>query len=649
MADKIQDKQERKPQAPEPMAKVFDEAKVEEVLQILQEYKRGKTSIDDKATENQEWWRLRHWGVISGTNEGEKAGETVGSAWAVNSILNKHADIMDSYPKPNVLPREADDEMEADTLSKILPTIEAYTDSEKVYSIAGYDFLIDGTAVTGVFWDNMKHDGLGDIVKTNVDIHNVFWQPGVDDIQDSKYFFNVALANIDDVKAMYPDYADQIGASGNDTGLVVKYLHDDEIDTTDDVEIIDCYYKKLIMKPVPLNAGGKVVLHEVPEVQVHLATIISGVCVFCSEDEPGYESGYYAHGKYPFVFRALFPVKDSPCGFGYLDIMKNPQKDIDRLDQAIVKNALMNAKPRFWVKKNADINKNDFANWDNEMVEVGSGDLGNAVKQIEVHQLPAIVETHLEQKIDELKETSGNRDFSQGSTASGVTAASAIAALQEAGSKLSRDVNKTLYRAARQEYELEIELIRQFYTEDRTFRVDNGVGGYTFVNYSNRNIMPQDVTLPDGTTRHKRAVFDIDISAEKASPFSRAAQNETAKELYNLGLFAPGNAASALVCLDMMDFEGKDKVKQQVQQNDIMQQQYQQMAQIIVQTMPEVAVQMGLVDPTQAQTAPAARPKSSSNPSSGSDTAEDRAARKSTDTTRTHTARLKAAKAAEVK
>lgn len=649
MADKIQDKQEKqeKPQAPEPRAKVFDEAKVEKVLETLQEYKRGKTSIDQKATENQEWWRLRHWGVISGTNEGGKAGETVGSAWAVNSILNKHADIMDSFPKPNVLPRDADDEGEAEMLSKILPVIEAHTDAEKVYSDAGYDFLLDGTAVTGVFWDTMKHYGLGDIVKTNIDIHNVYWQPGISDIQDSKYFFNVSLANVDDVRAMYPDYADQISA--HDSGLIDKYLHDDQIDTTEDVEIIDCYYKKLVMKPIAVNAGDKVVIHQAPETQLHLAKIISGVCVFCSEDEPGYERGYYAHGKYPFVFRALFPVKDSPCGFGYLDIMKNPQKDIDRLDQAIVKNALMNAKPRFWVKKNADINKEDFADWNVEMVEVGSGDLGNAVKQIDVNQLPAIVETHLEQKIDELKETSGNRDFSQGSTQSGVTAASAIAALQEAGSKLSRDVNKTLYRAAREEYELEIELIRQFYTEDRSFRVDTGMGGYAFVNYSNAGIVPQDIMLPDGNIRYKESVFDIEISAEKESPFSRAAQNETAKELYGLGLFAPGNAASALVCLDMMDFEGKDKVKQQIQQNDIMQQQYQQMAQIIVQTMPEVAVQMGLVDPTQAQTAPAARPKPSSNSSSGSDTAEDRAARKSTDTTRTHTARLKAAKAAEVK
>lgn len=627
----------------------FTEEKVQEVLKTLNDYKAGKASIDAKATENQEWWRLRHWKVIQGENEGTKQGQEVGSSWAVNSILNKHADIMDSFPKPNVLPREADDEEEAKILTKILPVIEEQNNAEEIYSQAGYDMVIDGTAITGVFWDNSKHDGLGDIVKTNVDVHNVFWQPGVDDIQDSKYFFNIAIADIDDVKKAYPDIADRIGHHGYDSGYVEQYVHDDHIDTTRNVDIIDCYYKKVVEKPVFANGedGSQILVHTIPQVQVHLATIIQGVCVFCSEDAEGYEDGYYAHGKYPFVFRSLFPIKDSPCGFGYLDIMKNPQRDIDRLDQAIIKNAMMIAKKRYWVKKSADIDVKAFADWDEELVEVGSGNLGDAVEPMQVDPMPAFVSNHLANKVDELKETSGNRDFSQGSTASGVTAASAIAALQEAGSKLSRDVNKTLYRAAKEEYELEIELARQFYTEDRTFRIDDGQGGYEFATYSTQNFTNQDVMFPDGTTRHRRAVFDIKVSAEKSSPFSRAAQNETAKELYQLGMFAPENATAALVCIDMMEFEGKEKVKQQIQQNNMVMQQYNQMAQLIVQTMPQMAAQLGLISAEEA-VAQAQPMQRGGSDALGRGTAEERAARKSTDTTRTSNARKRARQASEV-
>lgn len=639
-------KQQTEPtEPPKPTEPHFTPDKVSEVLQILHEYKDGKTTVDMKATENQEWWRLRHWNVIQGKTEAGKAKVEVGSAWAVNSILNKHADFMDSFPKANVLAREADDEEEAQILSKILPAIEEHTDAEQVYNTAGYDFLIDGTAITAVLWDPMAHDGMGDIKKTNVDIHNVFWQPGIEDIQQSKYFFDVSVADVNDVKLQYPDIAEKIG--GGKQGFITEYIHDDNINHQNDIEIINCYYKKLEMRPVIINIDPQTVAtHLTPREILHMAIIIGDQCVFCSEDNPEYQDGFYKHGKYPYVFRKCFPVKDSPCGFGYLDIMKYPQRDIDKLDQAIMKNTMMKAKPRWWVKKNADINKEAFADWNEEIVEVGSGDLGSAVQQMDVDTLPAIVETHLEAKIDELKEISGNRDFSQGSTASGVTAASAIAALQEAGSKLSRDINKAMYRGSREEYYLEIELIRQFYTEPRTFRIDDGTGRYEYMDYSNVNIAPQDITTPEGT-RHKKSIFDLEVSAEKQSPFSRASQNETAKELYQMGLFAPDNATSALVCLDMMEFEGKEKIKQQIQQNDTFMQQFQQMQQLIIQLSPEAAVQMGLVDPNQLMMAQNANNGVQGVSDEG--TAEDRAAKKTTNTDRLDRARETARKASEVK
>lgn len=643
--ERYRPKEQTEPQQSAPTEPHFTPDKVSEVLQILHEYKDGKTTVDMKATENQEWWRLRHWNVIQGKTEAGKAKVEVGSAWAVNSILNKHADFMDSFPKANVLAREADDEEEAQILSKILPAIEEHTDAEQVYNTAGYDFLIDGTAITSVLWDPMAHDGMGDIKKTNVDIHNVFWQPGIEDIQQSKYFFDVSVADVNDVKLQYPDIADRIG--GGKQGFITEYIHDDNINHQNDIEIINCYYKKLEMRPVLINIDPQTVAqHLVPREILHMAIIIGDQCVFCSEDNPEYQDGFYKHGKYPYVFRKCFPVKDSPCGFGYLDIMKYPQRDIDKLDQAIMKNTMMKAKPRWWVKKNADINKEAFADWNEEIVEVGSGDLGSAVQQMDVDTLPAIVETHLEAKIDELKEISGNRDFSQGSTASGVTAASAIAALQEAGSKLSRDINKAMYRGSREEYYLEIELIRQFYTEPRTFRVDDGSGRYEYMDYSSVNIAPQDITTPEGT-RHKKSIFDLEVSAEKQSPFSRASQNETAKELYQMGLFAPDNATSALVCLDMMEFEGKEKIKQQIQQNDTFMQQFQQMQQLIIQLSPEAAVQMGLVDPNQVMMAQNANNGATGVSDEGS--AEDRAAKKTTNTDRLDRARETARNASEVK
>lgn len=601
----------------------FGELEIGRAVEDLQKYADGKRSVDNKATENQMWWRLRHWDAISETNEGRKANISVGSAWTINSLLNKHADIMDSFPKPNILPREADDEGEAQMLTSIIPTILEQNDYEQVYRSMGWDFVIDGACITGIFWDKNKHEGLGDVAITNVDVHNLFWQPGVEDIQDSDKVYYVSIEDVDAVRIQYPEIADKIGPE--EDGTIVKYIHDDNIDTSNCVPVVNMYYKRTVAQSVPTGVPdpvtGMQMTVQIPKTVVHLAIIVGDQLAFCSENEPGYEDGFYAHGKYPFVIRRCFPIKDSPWGFGYLDIMKNPQKDIDKLDQAIIKNALMKAKPRFWVKKNAEFNADDFADWNNELVEVGAGDLGQSIKQIDVDTVPPAAQNHLVQKIEELKETSGNRDFSQGSTASGVTAASAIAALQEAGSKLSRDVNKEMYRGSREEYYLIIELIRQFYDETRSFRIDDGMGGYTFADYNNHGIKA-DIPLPDGTMRHRRPMFDIEVTAEKSSPFSRAAQNETAKELYGLGLFAPENSQPALVCIDMMEFEGKDKVKQQIEQNSIMLQQFQSAMQLIQnQSMidpafGQMAMQAGLLDPTQmpAPQAPMAEPQTNGTP-----------------------------------
>ena len=634
--------------------KKFGEEQVEIALEDMRDYFAGKASIDAKATANEEWWRIRHWGMLNDNNEGLKEGVSVGSAWLFNSLANKHADVMDSFPKPNILPREADDEGEAKILTSILPVILEENDYEQVYSDKSIDFNKDGAAITSVLWDNTKHDGMGDIAINVVDVHNLAWKPGVKDIQDSDKVYYVRLEDVDVARAKWPKIADKIGAE--DTGTVVKYIHDDNIDTSNCVEVIDLYYKKPELVPVEMEGidedGNKttVKLYDIPRMVLHLAVIVGNQLAFCSENEPGYENGFYEHGKFPFVISRMFPIKDTPWGFGYLDVMKNPQRDIDRLDQAIIKNAMMRAKPRYWIKRNGNINPDDFANWDNELVEVATGELGDAVRRIEVDDVPAGAMNHLANKVEELKETSGNRDFSQGATTSGVTSGTAIAALQEAGSKLARAMNKELYRGFREEVYLVIELIRQFYTEPRSFRIDakaaealtnpeqfnkyevEGMGDdYRFIQYSNAGLVSQDTRLADGSVRHRRPMFDIKVSAERQSPFSRAAQNELIKELYSMGFFDPNNTLPARTALDAMDFEGKDKILQEIEQNSVIMQQLQaamgmvQNLSMMDSGIANMAMQQGLLDPEMAMQMQQARPQQNAPKEDG--TPEERAAR----------------------
>jgi hypothetical protein len=74
-------------------------------------------------------------------------------------------------------------------------------------------------------------------------------------------------------------------------------------------------------------------------------------------------------------------------------------------------------------------------------------------------------------KIGELKETSGNTDSSNGITQNSSQAASAIAALQEASGKVSRASTLSAYRAFTDVVYQIAELIRQFYNMPRQFRI----------------------------------------------------------------------------------------------------------------------------------------------------------------------------------
>ena len=559
--------------------KIIDEDAVDEAAQRLQEYLRGKASIDSKATSNQEWWRGRHWSQIQQHNTALKDDEKPASAWLFNSIINKHADIMDNFPKPNILPRERDDIQDAEALGKILPCILDQNGYQKMYSRMAYDYLVDGTAITGVFWDNQKNTGMGDIVVRQIDIHNIAWKPGIEDIQESPEVFTIAAVDNKELIKMYPEME---GHTGSDF-TKVEYIHDDNIDTSDISYIVDWYYKTTEYELVPVDALEETLLPR-PRTILHYCKFCNGQVLYSSENE-GLTEGFYRHGKFPFVFRTLFPIKDSPCGFGFVDVMRDPQKYIDVLDQLLAKNAFQTGNTRYFAREDLGIDFKKFADWSETFIPYAGGDIAEALQQVNVPTIPAFVLQYQTNKVEELKETSGNRDFSQGSAAQGVTAATAIAALQEAGSKLSRDMIRGLHLGFQDENYLAIELIRQFYTEPRAFRIDDGQGGYDFIDYDNTNITDEDVIaaglMPIDNSQRRRPYFDIQVVAEKRSPFSRAAHNEMAKELYGLGFFSPDMAEPALIAMDMMDFEGKDDIKKKIQDNSALMQQVQQMMQAI--------------------------------------------------------------------
>ena len=536
------------------LAQVIGREQILAAQQTLQKYKEGKANLEKRIVENEQWYKLRHWECMrkKETNQVEPS-----SGWLFNSIANKHADAMDNFPSPNVLPREEGDKGEAEMLSSIIPVILEQNDFEETYDNVWDYKLKAGTGIYGIFWDKEKMNGLGDITIRKVDIINVFWESGITDIQRSRNFFHVELADNDLLLGAYPQLE---GKLGNSTMDISKYIYDDSVDTNNKSAVVDWYYKKKV--------GSKIVLH--------YCKYVNDVVLFATENEPEFaKKGWYDHGLYPFVFDPLFSVEGTPCGFSYIDVGKSTQEYIDRGNQAIMKNMLANAKPRHFVRTDGSVNEEEYADLDKDFIHV-DGNLGqDSILPVQGKPLNDIYVTVLNNKVDELKEVTGNRDISTGGTTSGVTAASAIAAMQEAGSKLSRDNNKASYRAFRKVCLMVIELIRQFYDIPRCFRIMGENGAARYVQYSNAGISPQFQGVEMGVDMGYRVpLFDIEITAQKQSPYSKMSQNELALQFFGAGFFNPQMADQALACLDMMDFDRKQFIMQKIAQNGGM---YQQM------------------------------------------------------------------------
>lgn len=576
-------------------------------METLKKYKAGKHRLEARVIESEEWWKL-HNNQIARVKDGiEQPGELRNaSGWLHNVLVSKHADAIEAYPEPNILPREQGDKEEAKRLSSILPCILEQNHFEEVYDEAQWQKLKTGTCVYSVVWDAGKLNGLGDISIGTVSLLNIFWEPGIKDIQESLYVFTTKLVDNAILKEKYPQYADKFEAQGD--FAPAKFLYDDRVDTTDKSTVIEVYYHTT-------NGEGKRVLQYCqfvndtvlyatendteqptkPQTAVNPETGAAEV-IQVPSGLPASERGIYDHAQFPFVFDVLFPIEGSPCGYGYVDLCKGAQEQIDTMGKAMVDNAVANSTPRYLSKQGGGINEAEFMDLRKPIVHYSG--TGADILPINTTSLQGNSLNYYNAKIEELRQVSGNTESATGQATSGVTAASAIAALQEASGKGSRASTLSSYRAFGRINELQIELIRQFYDMPRTFRIIGQRGAEEYISYTNAQLQAQyQGSIGDIDLGFRLPVFDIKVSAQKKNVYTKVAQNELALQFFQLGFFNPQLSNQALACIEMMDFDDKDKISQMIAQNGTMYQQlllYQQLALSLAQASGRTDIVQGL-------------------------------------------------------
>lgn len=530
---------------------------------ILREYKAGKVRTEARIIAAEQWWKLRNTAEEQKKTEiGADGGFTSVSAWLHNVVSSKHADAIESYPTPNLLPREAGDREEATMLSAIVPVILEQNGFEGTYDKSMWAKMKFGTGCYKVVWDKNKLNGLGDIRVDKVSLLNIYWEPGVEDIQKSRYVFQTELVDKDILRQKYPELEGRLKGQGF---INAKFLYDDTVNTTDKATVIEVYYHA----------------YQGPRKVLHYCKYVEDFVIYASENEvqpvtddignviaePMAKTGLYNHGEYPYVFDPLFPIEGSPCGYGFIDLGLNPQIAIDLMNTAFVKNAVVGSLPRYLSNNDeATINEKELLDTSKPVVHIKGSIDEQSLRLIPHNSLDGNYLNLLDRYVQEMRETTGNTETSTGNISSGVTAAAAIAALQEAAGKGSRDCIQASYRAYSKIVKLLIELIRQFYSLERKFRIIGENGAEKFISYSNTGLMQQQMGV-SGEIGYRKPEFDIKVYPQKRTAYNKVANNEMAIQFFQLGFFNPQLADQALLCLEMMDFEGKEDIIRKVSKN----------------------------------------------------------------------------------
>ena len=122
-ATEIKTKESVSPEAALSQGQIIGPEQVKNFTKVLEKYKAGKVNTERRILASENWWKLRNTTEESKDKKVKDGDFHAASGWLHNVIVSKHADAMESYPEPNILPREQGDRGEANLLSSIIPCI----------------------------------------------------------------------------------------------------------------------------------------------------------------------------------------------------------------------------------------------------------------------------------------------------------------------------------------------------------------------------------------------------------------------------------------------------------------------------------------------------------------------------------------------
>lgn len=498
-------------------------------------------------------------------------------------IENIKADLMDELPEAVILPDAAGDAplVTAKVLTKVVEQELDACDWEGEYVKGVQDFLQDGWCVFEAGHDPLENNGLGGAFIHHVMNKNFMCDPQTPNLQDGRACFVIDVKPWDWFKQHYPDIFPYMTG---DEGLIEA----DRIENTTEptfvksLRLIEMWVKEFD----PDNRTAA----------VHFVRVAGHQVI--EDSKLTYERGYYEHGLFPFRICTLYPQKGSALGLGICDLFKDTQRYADKLNAILLENALRARTPRLFIQEGL-VDIEDVRDFSREAIEV-QGNLEAAVKWMDTQPLPSYMMNFAQMMQQSIKNEAGSNDQSRGQTAGGVTAASAITALQDMSTKRSRMEARELQRGFKECVRMMIEIMREKDIVPRDIVITLG-GQAVIMPFDSRSLYRED-----GKGRKVPIEAIVSIKTSRQTRFSKMAHNELVLQFVNMFQ----GTADPLIMMEALEMDDKEQIIDQIRkaqnagmlalqkQNAEMQQQLQAMGEQLKQYQSAMSqIQQSLTEP----------------------------------------------------
>lgn len=494
------------------------------LFSLFEQFKEAYRGEIDRMRKNEKLYHAKHWEVINSKDSNAPKPVT---PIIFSTIENLKADMLEETPKAVIRPENLKDDILAKMLSKIIEQDLDASDYAVEYEDLCLDLLLYGWNVQEVLFDQDAHQGRGLACIRRVAPMCFMSDPSCEDIQNGRACFKATQRTKEWFREHYPEQYSKITYR---TDIADEYNRDANVRSKGDAQ---CQYL--------IEAWVKRYDAQTGKDSVHMAILGGDVLLELSCDAK--PEGYYDHGQYPFVVAPLVKIAGSPLGLGVPDMSENAQLQTDKIDQIILKNSYMASHNKLLVTDASGFDAEDLSDWEKD---VHRGESLSGVTWFSTPPLPSYMLSYLQLKRESIREESGANDQSRGQTTAGVTAASAISALQAAATKRSTQQSDALHSKFKKAVRMLLDVEREFGDEGREVII--------VVQGEEQHRVMSKADFARLSETGEPIEYQVTIKTAKQSRYETVATNELALQLGNIY----GQMIDPIDILHMMEFEGRD-------------------------------------------------------------------------------------------